>query len=194
MNKRLLTLLALVCALTLTLSSAMAATVTYNAPGLGAIAFPDEFAVITSESSPSSAVFEQMGMDYEQTMELLSSRNIIADAIMPDLSREYTVTMLPNELGNLNDYSESLLMSIEWGDLLASSGVTVTKFEIYYDNDGQLWIRLWEEAPASGMTGQQYFTVRGGYAINVTMTCYSCEFTPELEKEIQTVVDSIVYQ
>lgn len=196
-------LVLLLCLMVIMASFALATnTQTYTLDELYMqVSIPDERAVFTrniDEADPNLAIFDS---DKQSMEEYYRTNNIYLDAISMDGANELVIIMTKNEYSqegfSFNLYDDAELMKMEAGtkDGYSNMGYDVTSFSMYKNATAKYIVinTTAKTAEGASMYRRQFYTVYNGQAIHITLNSYASELTLELEAELQSVVDSVVF-
>lgn len=165
------------------------------------VSIPTELAVFTRNiavDDPNLAIF---GADKQSMEEYYSSNNIYLNAISVDSSSELIVTMTADgsshEAFNFNLYDDTELKALESDirDEFAKTGIDLTGYSTYQGATAKFIVMDTTAQTSEGesMCRRQFYTVYNGQAIHITLNSYTGKLTSELEVELQSVVDSVVF-
>ena len=170
-----------------------AANQVYSVKELGInLSIPDNYIVITLDTSSNSEIFNAIGKTKEEIVELYRSSNIFLNAISKTENEDFVVTATTSTISDFNNLSEDALKSV--ADTLTSqytnNGINVIKNDIYLQ--GQVkFIRVLFSDSANSVYVLQYYTNYNNKAINLTLRSYSRSISAEKEALFKTIVDSL---
>lgn len=155
---------------------------------------PNKYLVITRETDENDPVFSKYNVDKESTITYFEAHNIYLSALADDNSEEITVTMVSNEVEDINTISdlelEVIISSIK--EELKKYNINILDYEIYQHTQTKfLKVHFYDSAHTS--YGLQYYTICNYKSMNFTLRSYLGDVSSEQESTIQTVVDSIKY-
>lgn len=165
------------------------------------VSIPTELAVFTrniEESDPNLAAF---GSNKQSMEEYFNTNNIYLDAIAMDASYELVIMMTNSDASqegfNFNLYDDSELKELEavLTDGYAKMGIDVSGFSTYQSATAKFIVMdaTAQTPEGESMCRRQFYTVYNGQAIHITLNYYTSQLTPELEAELQSVVDSVAF-
>ncbi len=193
MFKKRAALLALVCALLLSMSCATADQA-FRIGGLGYLSLPDSFMAVTPESPADAPFYTTLGVDHSimiATMDSLNAKLVAAEA---DLSREFVVIVDANPIGDLHSYSDSVIMLTSWEESFAQKGLVLTKMDIYR-TDEYTWLRFWLYNEADPSTAAiECCTTLGDSFIDLTLTCYDGSVDAGDEALMMEIIGTISFE
>ena len=132
---------------------------------------PNDMLVLTRETTKSDSFFSEFGLDYDETMENLTSGNIYLQAVKDDSLLTLTVTMTKTDesekIGSYSSLSEVELTNIKEALLKDKS----YKSASFVESKGVKYINLSMSYKVDDKTvkAQQYNTVINGENINITL-------------------------
>lgn len=174
---------------------AYAATNTYDLSALGLeVTIPSGYSVLTRDTPASDPIFGRLGTTRAALISQFESSNIYLNAISNSVNEEIVVTMVSNSISNFSLFSDTTLQTLASGLVkeYTNYGINVLDYEIYQHAQAK-FIKVSFTDSANTVHGLQYYTVYDGKAMNFTMRSYTGSLSPQQEKTIQVIVDSIKY-
>lgn len=197
MNRLIKIFLCCMMILALAIPACAAGTDEYYLEELGmSVSVPSDFDVFTREAGDDDSNIDKYGIEKNELADLMKDTNIYLCAWGTNINKEMFISMtdsLSEDYNRLSDFTLSTIAS-SLDSALASAGVTVTETEIY--KHGQIkFIKLYSNHVFEDLEvySLQYGTSYDGKNITISMNSYLGQFTPELEAELQSIVDSIVF-
>ena len=183
--------------------SAFAAAKEYTISDLNmTITAPDGYYTLTRGTAEDDTLLDQLGVEYEDLMNLYESSNIYLNSLSPDFSNEIVVTMIEydgsQKIFDFNDYTDKELLNtieeIKKSSDASSSGITYKDCTVVKHPQAK-FARINIERASGDQTiyGIQNYTIINGQAINVTAWSYNGAVSAELEKAVDGMVDSIKF-
>lgn len=186
-------LAALLCSISI---PASAASDTYELDEVGlTVSIPADYLVVTRDTPENSSVFSELGMTKADMMAIFEADSIYLDAFSPAIDEEIVVTMAPNNISNISNFSDSLLqqMAKAAADAFHTIGSEVSKYEIY-QNGAVKYIKFYHTHATTNTHSLQYYTIIDNKAINITLHSYKGSLTTQQEATVKNVIDSIQFQ
>lgn len=174
-------------------------TVTLEALGLS-ITLPGDLLIYTREGlSDQADTLKALNQSPESMSQLMESRNIYLDALDP--LQRFEIVAVMNEVSDVPDFTalkdeEILAQKSDFEAVYQEKGVTMESLEIY-SNDFAKYCVIYISQPngAQGLIhGLQYYTVRGGKAISLTLQSYAGPIDEAMESFQKSVVDNVEFE
>ena len=175
--------------------SASADSVTYSIPELTLdISLPQEYIVITRETPENDPAYSFFGVSKKDFMEYFEENHIYFGAISDNRTEELYVTMLPNEMENINYYEDELLELFvsdvveEW----EKNGVKVLNHD-FYEHSHMNFVRIWTENQANSSYTLHYITVYDNKMVNFALASFNGKIAAVQESNMEEIIDTIKF-
>lgn len=159
------------------------------------IKFPKSFHVITVNSSRDDPVFDEIGLDYDETMTAFKAADIYLRAYEPDMAYQISMTVAKNEdTASINNYSD--LTSTERKSILdavQSDESVSTAVEVKHN--GNIFIDSKRQMTVDGETVYIDLcnTVVNGMQIDLALQKVGEEIAAEEEKALTNAANSMSF-
>ncbi len=191
--------LSLLCLLFLVMGSlcqgVYAASGIYDLDELGLeLTIPAGYSVITRDTPADDPIFSDLGISQSELLSQFEESNIYLNALSKNYNEEIVVTMTQLDMADfrvLSDATLNFLASII-EEQTADYGYLYLNFEIYENSQGK-FLKFQIKELGSAVNGLLYYTIYDGMAINVSIRSYDLILSPNHDKDLQAVVDSIQF-
>lgn len=159
------------------------------------IKFPKEYRVVTVNSSRDDPVFDELGLDYDETMTAFKAADIYLRAYEPDMAYQISMTVSKNDnTASINNYSD--LTSAERKSILEavqSDESVSTAVEVKHN--GNIFIDSQRQVTVDGETVYINLcnTVVNGMQIDLTLQKIGEEITAEEGKALTNAANSMSF-
>ncbi|MBQ3265357.1 MAG: hypothetical protein IJH07_06215 [Ruminococcus sp.] len=159
------------------------------------IKFPKSFHVITVNSQSDDEVFQEVELDYDETITAFKAADIYLRAYEPDMAYQISMTVTKNDNSvSVNNYAD--LTSAERKSIIETilgddSVSTATEVK----HNGNIFIDLQRQTAADGKTVyiNQSNTIVNGMQIDLTLQKPDEEITPEEAKALTNAANSLSF-
>lgn len=195
MKKWLISILTTAVVLMLCTAAAMAAPQTVVLDEFGfRVDIPEEYLVYTRDIAEDDPKLSYIGFTKDDLISLFESSNIYINGVPDPVADEIIIAVTDVSLADFDGISEGLMESLAdaFVEEYTAAGINVINCEIVAHLQTK-YIRFCYQNTANSVYGVQYYTVKNGHAIFITLNSYLETLNDQQEATIKAVADSAVY-